>query len=229
MSFTWSAKICIPRLGSESRVSPGMMSFQRVFHTERPMRRALVKQKRSVVSEIAKEFAAAAKAKGHEEAKVAEVWTLVTGFSGYAFNKAHSTAYGVEAYQAAWLKRYHPAEFMAGVLTNGKGFYHPLVYVLECHRLGLKLLPPSVNEPGSAFVPQGKFIRKYVPELAKLDDRNIHAPWRLDADAQRRAGSVIAPSASGSSVSPSPRNAHTFWSLAGFSPRCSRYFMKRAW
>ena len=41
------------------------------------------------------------------------------------------------------------------MLTNGKGFYHPLVYVLECHRLGLKLLPPSVNEPGPRFRPHG--------------------------------------------------------------------------
>ena len=68
------------------------------------------------------------------------MWGLVTGFAGYAFCKAHSTAYGVEAYQSAWLKRYFPAEFMAAVLTNGKGFYDPLVYVLECHRLGVKLL-----------------------------------------------------------------------------------------
>jgi len=84
------------------------------------LRRALVKQKRGTVQEIGKEFAACARARGHDEAKIAEVWGLVTGFSGYAFNKAHSTAYGVEAYQAAWLKRYYPAEFMAGVLTNGK-------------------------------------------------------------------------------------------------------------
>src|SRR5207249_10350286 len=55
------------------------------------------------------------------------------------------------AYQAAWLKHNYPAEFMAAVLTNGKGFYAPLVYVLECHRLGIPLLPPSVNEPGPAF------------------------------------------------------------------------------
>jgi hypothetical protein len=48
---------------------------------------------------------------------------------------------------------------MAAVLTNGKGFYHPLVYALESHRLGLKLLPPSVNEPGPAFVPHGRAIR----------------------------------------------------------------------
>jgi DNA polymerase III alpha subunit len=57
----------------------------------------------------------------------------------------------VEAYQSAWLKHYFPAEFMAAVLTNGKGFYDPLVYVLECHRLGLKLLPPSINDPGPGF------------------------------------------------------------------------------
>jgi DNA polymerase III alpha subunit/nucleotidyltransferase/DNA polymerase involved in DNA repair len=115
------------------------------------LRRALVKQNWSVVEEIAAEFGAAARARGHSQEKIREVWELVTGFNGYAFCKAHSTAYGVEAYQAAWLKRYYPAEFMAAVLTNGKGFYHPLVYVLECHRLGLKLLPPSVNQPGPEF------------------------------------------------------------------------------
>ena len=86
------------------------------------------------------EFFPSALARGHSPEKTAEVWELVTGFAGYAFCKAHSTAYGVEAYQSAWLKRYFPAEFMAAVLTNGKGFYDPLVYVLECHRLGLKLL-----------------------------------------------------------------------------------------
>ena len=135
------------------------------------LRRALVKQKRAVVAEIGEEFFASARARGHDELKIAEVWQLVTGFSGYAFNKAHSTAYGVEAYQAAWLKRYYPAEFMAGVLTNGKGFYHPLVYVLECHRLGLQFLPPSVNEPGPAFVPHGQNIRVPLTHIKGLTNR----------------------------------------------------------
>ena len=135
------------------------------------LRRALVKQKRKVVEEIGREFFASARARGHGETKIVEVWSLVTGFSGYAFNKAHSTAYGVEAYQAAWLKRYHPAEFMAGVLTNGKGFYHPLVYVLECHRLGLKLLPPSINEPGPAFVPHGELLRVPLTRVKGLATR----------------------------------------------------------
>lgn len=160
------------------------------------LRRALVKQKRAIVAEIGREFFASAKARGHDEAKIAEVWQLVTGFSGYAFNKAHSTAYGVEAYQAAWLKRYHPPEFMAGVLTNGKGFYHPLVYVLECHRLGLKFLPPSVNEPGPAFVPHGQSIRVPLTRVKGLTTRTADrllaacndGPFVSLADFFRRVG-----------------------------------------
>jgi error-prone DNA polymerase len=124
-----------------------------------------------VIEEIHCEFAASAKARGHSAEKTEEVWELVTGFAGYAFCKAHSTAYGVEAYQSAWLKHYYPAEFMAAVLTNGKGFYDPLVYVLECHRLGLKFLPPDVNEPGLAFLPHGNLIRVPVTRLKGLTER----------------------------------------------------------
>ena len=115
------------------------------------LRRALAKQKADVIAQIEAEFVESARRLGRTEAETAEVWGLVSGFQGYAFCKAHSTAYGVEAYQSAWLKLHCPAEFMAAVLTNGKGFYSPLVYVLECHRLGIPLLPPSVNEPGPKF------------------------------------------------------------------------------
>ena len=95
-------------------------------------------------------------------------------------------------------RRYFPAEFMAAVLTNGKGFYHPLVYVLECHRLGLKLLPPSVNEPGPAFVPHGNSIRVPVTRVKGLTERARpthcwpHASagrslrWRISSAACRR-------------------------------------------
>ena len=117
------------------------------------LRRALTKRRQTVVAEMRGEFFEGALARGHSAERAGEVWDLVCGFSGYAFCKAHSTAYGVEAYQAAWLKLRHPTEFMAAVLTNGKGFYDPLVYVLEARRLGISLMPPSVNEPGPAFVP----------------------------------------------------------------------------
>jgi DNA-directed DNA polymerase III PolC len=135
------------------------------------LRRALNKQKHPVIEEIRGEFFSSSLARGHPPEKTAEVWGLVTGFAGYAFCKAHSTAYGVEAYQSAWLKRYFPAEFMAAVLTNGKGFYDPLVYVLECHRLGLKLLPPLINEPGPGFVTHGNLIRVPITRMKGLADR----------------------------------------------------------
>lgn len=115
------------------------------------LRRALVKEQPAIVAGIASEFAACARARGHPDDQIAAVWRLVAGFHGYAFCKAHSTAYGVEAYQSAWLKRSFPAEFMAAVLTHGKGFYHPLVYVLECWRLGVPLVGPWINQPGPAF------------------------------------------------------------------------------
>ena len=115
------------------------------------LRRALVKEKFSEIERMGKLFVASAQAREHSDESIQVVWKLVTGFSGYAFCKAHSTAYGVEAYQSAWLKLRFPAEFMASVLTHGKGFYSPLVYVLECHRLGIPLRPPCVNDPGPTF------------------------------------------------------------------------------
>lgn len=160
------------------------------------LRRALNKFKQETVEEIGKEFLVAARKRGHSYDVIRQVWEMMIGFSGYAFCKAHSTAYGVEAYQSAWLKRYFPAEFMAGVLTNGKGFYHPLVYVLECHRLGIQFLPPSVNEPGPEFnVVQGA-IRVPVIRVKGLTERTIarlleerqHAPFVSMQDFFRRVG-----------------------------------------
>ena len=158
------------------------------------LRRALVKEKQEVIEEICEEFVIAAKARGRSDKKIAEVWGLVAGFSGYAFCKAHSTAYGVEAYQSAWLKRNHPVEFMAAVLSNGKGFYQPLVYVLECHRLGIELLPPSVGEPGPSFIPKGNTIRvplRYIKGIGERTNERILAahkanPFQSLADFYRR-------------------------------------------
>ncbi len=135
------------------------------------LRRALGKRQEAVIADIQREFFACARARGHAEPLIAEVWELVRGFAGYAFCKAHSTAYGVEAYQSAWLKRYYPVEFMAAVLSNGKGFYHPLVYVLECHRLGIPLRPPTVNQPGPQFTVEGRAIRVPLTRLNGLTAR----------------------------------------------------------
>ncbi len=162
------------------------------------LRRALNKQNHPLIEKIRGEFFQSAQARGHLLEKIVEVWGLVTGFAGYAFCKAHSTAYGVEAYQSAWLKKYYPVEFMAAVLSNGKGFYHPIVYVLECHRLGITLLPPYINRPGPLFQPEGKSIRvpvRYVKGLTERTNERIlteraREPFSSLADFYRR----VAPS-----------------------------------
>ena len=175
------------------------------------LRRALNKQKRAVIAEIQEEFFASARARGHAPEKIEEVWGLVAGFAGYAFCKAHSAAYGVEAYQAAWLKRNYPAEFMAAVLTNGKGFYDPLVYVLECHRLGLTFLPPTLNEPGPQFAAHGNAIRVPLTRAKGLTERTAK---RLLAERER--GAFISLADFHHRVKPSPEEIETLIRAGSF-------------
>jgi DNA-directed DNA polymerase III PolC len=141
------------------------------------LRRALVKCQQEKIIEIGREFVTAAKALGRNSEEIRAVWTLICGFQGYAFCRAHSTAYGVEAYEAAWLKRYYPAEFLAAVLTHGKGFYSKLVYTLECRFLGIGFLPPDVNLSQDHFIPEEHAIRVPLFQIKGLSTRTLQR-WR---------------------------------------------------
>ena len=156
------------------------------------LRRALVKQDKAKINEVKAEFMQAAKERRRDARSIAYVWDLVAGFQGYAFCRAHSTAYAVEAYQGAYAKHYHPAEFMAGVLTNGKGFYSSLVYTLESRRLGIGVLLPDVNILSDAFSveassvdhgtpapPLGKAIRLPLRCIKDLSEGTL-ARWRSE-------------------------------------------------
>ena len=118
------------------------------------LRRALVKMQDAKIEEMRGEFFGFARRRGRNEEEIQAVWALVHGFRGYAFCRAHSTAYALEAWQAAWMKTYHPADFLAAVLTHGKGFYSPLAYSLECRLLGIGFLPPDVNRRQPGFLPE---------------------------------------------------------------------------
>ena len=146
------------------------------------LRRALNKHKHETIEAFRKEFFSRAAEKGHDDATIRRVWESLAGFAGYAFCKAHSTAYGVEAYQSAWMKCYFPVEFMAAVLTHGKGFYHPLVYVLECHRLGIQMQAPSVNEPGPGFIAE-TFRCTLPPDPDRPHQEDRPAEWTLNDSA----------------------------------------------
>ena len=115
------------------------------------LRRLLVKNRMAQVASWRKEFAAAARVAGRAEDEIADVWNLLMKFRGYAFCRAHSTAYGLEAYEAAQLKRYWPGEFLASVLTHGKGFYSRLFYTIEARRLGILFGRPDINGETTKF------------------------------------------------------------------------------
>jgi DNA-directed DNA polymerase III PolC len=164
------------------------------------LRRSLVKQKATDIEKLRLEFWDYAQRLGRSEPEIQSVWGLLSGFQGYAFCRAHSTAYGVEAYQAAYLKRYFPAEFMAAVLSNEKGFYQPLAYTLEVRRLGIGFLSPDVNASRKGFYPEyqdGKAsLRVPLWKTKGLTDKTADAitaeiqkrPFDSLADFYRRVG-----------------------------------------
>src|SRR5881398_2113838 len=98
--------------------------------------------------------------KGYSAAAVKTLWDILLPFSDYAFNKAHSAAYGLIAYWTAYLKATYPAEYMAALLTSVKDDKDKMaIYLAECRRMGIKVLPPCVNSSDANFTPVGKDIR----------------------------------------------------------------------
>lgn len=135
------------------------------------LRRALVKMRDAEIEKMRREFEDCAQRNGRTAEEIQAVWNLVHMFRGYAFCRAHSTAYALEAWQAALLKKHHPAEFLASVLTHGKGFYSRLLYSLECRRLGIGFLPPDVNASRAGFFVERKnLIRVPLGMIAHLPE-----------------------------------------------------------
>src|SRR5438477_6998126 len=89
------------------------------------------------------------------EKKANAIFDLLEKFAGYGFNKSHSAAYGVISYQTAYLKANYPVEFMAGLLSNEINNTEKIsVFVGECKRMGICILPPDINKSGLKFMPE---------------------------------------------------------------------------
>ncbi|MBI4890598.1 MAG: DNA polymerase III subunit alpha [Acidobacteria bacterium] len=134
------------------------------------LRRALVKNRdRERIEELGREFQSAARALGRTEEETARVWGMLREFAGYMFNKAHSAAYAVEAYSGAWLKGRYPVEFLAAVLTSRRGFYSPMLYVLEALQNGARFLTPDLVESDlRRFLVKGETIRLPLDQVRGL-------------------------------------------------------------
>src|SRR5438552_44939 len=89
------------------------------------------------------------------EKKANAIFDLLEKFAGYGFNKSHSAAYGVISYQTAYLKAHFPVEFMAGLLSNEINNTEKIsIFVGECKRMGISILPPDMNKSGLKFTPE---------------------------------------------------------------------------
>jgi DNA polymerase-3 subunit alpha len=124
------------------------------------LRRAMGKKKKEVLDAEYVPFSEGMKAKGFNEASIAALWGVLVPFSDYAFNKAHTAAYGLVSYWTAYLKANYPAEYMAALLTSvGDDKDKSALYLGECRRMGIKVLPPDVNDSVARFAAVGTDIR----------------------------------------------------------------------
>jgi len=124
------------------------------------LRRAMGKKKQKEMDKQRGVFVAGAAEKGVDEQKAHEVFDMMAKFAGYGFNKSHSAAYSVVAYQTGYLKARYPAEFMAAAMTNDMGDTKKLTVVLdEAQRMGLEVLPASVNGSEARFNVENDRIR----------------------------------------------------------------------
>ncbi|MFD8164814.1 DNA polymerase III subunit alpha, partial [Streptomyces malaysiensis] len=120
------------------------------------LRRAMGKKKPEVLEKEFVNFQKGAREKGYSDEAIQAVWDVLVPFAGYAFNKAHSSAYGLVTYWTAYLKANYPAEYMAALLTSVRDDKDKsAVYLNECRRMGIKVLPPNVNESEANFTAQG--------------------------------------------------------------------------
>ncbi|MBB3051988.1 DNA polymerase-3 subunit alpha [Prauserella isguenensis] len=124
------------------------------------LRRAMGKKKKEVLEKEFEGFHAGMQANGFSDAAIQALWDTILPFAGYAFNKSHAAGYGLVSYWTAYLKANYPAEYMAALLTSvGDNKDKSAVYLSECRRLGIKVLPPDVNESGPRFTAVGDDIR----------------------------------------------------------------------
>jgi DNA-directed DNA polymerase III PolC len=118
------------------------------------LRRAVSKKKREVLDLERGHFVQGSLKQGYSEAEADLVYDMIVKFANYGFPRAHAAAYGVLAFQTAYLKAHYPIHFMASMLTAVMGSHRKVAeYVVECRRMDIEVLPPDVNESGILFTP----------------------------------------------------------------------------
>ncbi len=138
------------------------------------LRRAMGKKKKEVLDAEFVHFEAGMQANGFSASAIKALWDILVPFSDYAFNKAHTAAYGLISYWTAYLKANYPAEYMAALLQSVKDDKDKsAIYLAECRRMGIKVLPPDVNESDGMFTPVGSDIRYGLGAIRNVGDNVV--------------------------------------------------------
>ena len=124
------------------------------------LRRAMGKKQREVLDAEFDKFSSGMLERDYPQAAVKALWEVLVPFSDYAFNKAHSAAYGLVSYWTAYLKANYRCEYMAALLTSTRDDKDKsALYLNECRRMGITVLPPDVNASAGTFTPVGDDVR----------------------------------------------------------------------
>jgi len=124
------------------------------------LERYLAAEKKEILDKEYVPFSEGMKENGYSDRAIKTLWDILVPFSDYAFNKAHTAAYGLISYWTAYLKEHYAPEYMAALLTSVKDDKDKMaIYLNECRRMKIQVLPPDVNESASNFTPVGRDIR----------------------------------------------------------------------
>ncbi len=147
------------------------------------LRRAMGKKNAEAMAEQRDRFMRGVAALGHPKAAAGEIFDQMEKFSGYGFNKSHSAAYALVAYQTAYLKTHYPKEFMAALLTSETSKPENVVkYICECKEMDIRVEPPDVQVSGEQFTPHGEAIRFGLAAVKNVGENAIQSILKARAE-----------------------------------------------
>jgi DNA polymerase-3 subunit alpha len=151
------------------------------------LRRAMGKKDPKEMANQRDRFTSGAAALNHPKAVVSEIFDQMEKFAGYGFNKSHSAAYSLVAYQTAYLKTHYPMEFMAALLTSETSKPENVVkYIQECREMGISVEPPDVQVSGAQFTPHGEAIRFGLAAVKNVGGNAIESIMKAREEAGGR-------------------------------------------
>ncbi|MEE2822303.1 MAG: DNA polymerase III subunit alpha [Acidobacteriota bacterium] len=140
------------------------------------LRRAMGKKKKSVMQAQRKQFLTGCKERNIDSSKAKKIFSLMEQFAGYGFNKSHSTAYALLAYQTAFLKAHYPVQFMASLLTSEMSNPDKIVKTLsDCKEMSIRVLPPDINISELDFMAAGDDIRFGLAAIRNVGEAAIRS------------------------------------------------------